>query len=423
MNSTSPALIFENDPSLPGRPHLRGLVYFWKVVYLASLIVTLGAVLWNTPPPWGWREAVLIGLVSFQVALYLLFFVVTYYARRSLTQPWLTAYFLLNLGLWLIEWHLEVGFWWIIWVQVLQLYISLPLKLAIPATGLIFLVVAHFESGLDQFFGSPVGEVIERFIPWLIVSISFSFVSTLIRANQERARLITELQAAKQELELAHRQEVELVALRERERLAREMHDSLGHALVTLSVQLEAVQRLYPVNPEDASRQINELKTLTRTSMDSLRHTLTGLRAPGLDYRPLAQSLADLSAETSQRTGLEVKCRIDPEVDRLNPAMTEALWRVIQEALMNVEKHAAARTVQIDLSVKPEAIALRVADDGTGLPPNYTNRPGHYGLQGMRERIEGLGGVLTLRSNGQAGTLIEAHLPLIGTNGRHEAEE
>lgn len=90
---------------------------------------------------------------------------------------------------------------------------------------------------------------------------------------------------------------------------------------------------------------------------------------------------------------------------------------------VNVEKHAAARTVQIDLSVKPEAVALRVADDGTGLPPNYTNRPGHYGLQGMHERMEGLGGALTLRSNGQAGTLIEAHLPFIGTNGRHEAEE
>lgn len=408
---------------MPGRPHLRGLVYFWKVVYLASLILTLGAVLWNTPPPWGWREAVLIGLVSFQVVLYLVFFVATYYARRSLTQPWLTGYFLLNLGLWLIEWHLEVGFWWIIWVQVLQLYISLPLKLAIPATGLIFLVVAHFESGLDQFFGSPVGEVIERFIPWLIVSISFSFVSMLIRANQERARLIAELQTAKQELELAHRQEVELVALQERERLARDMHDSLGHALVTLSVQLEAVQRLYPVNPEGASKQINELKTLTRTSMAALRRTLAGLRTPGLNHRPLTQALSELSQEINQRTLLEINCRVAPEVDQLSPAITEALWRVIQEALMNVEKHAAARSVQIDLAVRPEGVALRVADDGIGLSSGYPNRPGHYGLQGMRERMEGLGGVLTWGNNGQAGTLIEAHLPLIGNNGRHGAEE
>lgn len=81
---------------------------------------------------------------------------------------------------------------------------------------------------------------------------------------------------------------------------------------------------------------------------------------------------------------------------------------------MNVEKHAAARCVQIDLDLRPAAVALRVADDGIGLPPDLTYRPGHYGLQGMRERIEGLGGVLTVGRNGQAGTVIEASLPLIG---------
>lgn len=423
MNSASPAFIFENDPSLPGRRQLRRLVYLWKIIYLGSLIVTLGAVLWNVPSPWGWREAVLIGLVSLQVVLFFGFFVVAYYTRRSLTQPHLTGYFLLNLGLWLIEWHLETGFWWIIWVQALQLYISLPLKLAIPATGLIFLVVAHFESGLDQFFGSPVGVVIERLIPWLIVSISFSFISKLIRANQERAGLIAELQAARQELELAHQQEVELVALRERERLARDMHDSLGHALVALSVQLEAVQRLYPVNPVSASKQIDEMKTLTRTSMAALRRTLAGLRAPGLNQRSLTQALAELNQEINQRTPLEISCRIAPEVDRLSPAITEALWRVIQEALMNVEKHAAARSVQIDLGVQPEGVTLQVADDGLGLPLDYTHRPGHYGLQGMRERLEGLGGTLNLKKNGQVGTLVEAHLPLIGQNGRQMVEK
>ena len=421
MSDTSPALTFENDLSLPGR-QLRWLVYFWNGIYLASLILTLGAVLWNTPTPWGRREVVLVVLVSLQVALYCVFFVATHYPRWPLTQPWLTGYFLINLGLLLIEWRLEAGFWWIIWMQVFQLYISLPLKVAIPATGLIFLVVAHFESGLQQFFGFRLGEVIERLIPWVIVSMSFSFISVLVRANQERAKLIAELQTAKQEIEQAHRQEVELVALRERERLARDMHDSLGHALVTLSVQLEAVQRLYRVNPEHASGQIDEMKTLTRTSMEALRRTLAGLRAPGLGNRSLVQALHDLSTETAQRTGMEIICQVATEVDHLNPTLIEALWRVTQEALMNVEKHAAARHIQIDLQMKPEAVTLRVADDGIGLPPDPANRPGHYGLRGMRERIEGLGGVLTLSRNGQVGTVMEACLPLIGSNDRHRDE-
>lgn len=417
MNGASPALSFEKDSSLSGR-QLRWLVYFWNGIYLTALILTLGAVLWNTSTPWGRRETVLVVLVIIQVVLHCIFFVTTHHSRRSLAQSWLTGYFLINLVLWLIEWHLDARFWWIIWVQVLQLYISLPLKLALPATGLIFLVVAHFESGLDQFFGSPVGTVVERLIPWMIVSMSFSFISVLIRANQERSRLIAELQAAKQELELVHQQEVELAALRERERLARDMHDSLGHALAAISVQLEAVQRLYRVNPDRASTQIDELKTLTRTSMESLRRTLAGLRAPGLGDRPLAQALYDLGAETSQRTGLEVNCQVAAEIDRVNPIMAEALWRVTQEALLNVEKHAAARRVQIDLQMMPAAISLRIADDGLGLPLGSANRPGHYGLQGMRERIEGLGGHLTVGSNGQTGTVVEACLPLIGNSDR-----
>ena len=82
---------------------------------------------------------------------------------------------------------------------------------------------------------------------------------------------------------------------------------------------------------------------------------------------------------------------------------------------MNVEKHAAAQRVQIDVDMRPTAVVLRVADDGIGLPPDLTNRSGHYGLQGMRERIEGLGGVLTMGGNGRAGTVIEASLPLIGS--------
>lgn len=411
----------ENNLFMTNR-QLRRLVYFSLGIYKAALILTLIAVLWTAPRPWGPRETALIVLVSLQVILYSIFFGATHYLRWPFTRPWLTGYFLLNLGLWLIEWHLATGFWWIIWVQMLQLYFSLPLKVAIPATGLIFLVVAHFESGLQQFFGFPVGEVIERLIPWVIVTMSFSFISVLARVNQERARLIADLQAAKQELELAHQQEVELAALQERERLARDMHDSLGHALVALSVQLEAVQRLYPVNPEGASRQIDEMKTLTRTSMEELRRTLTGLRAPGLANRPLSQALCDLSAETSQRTGIEVICQVAAEVDQLSQAMTEALWRITQEALMNVEKHAAARHVWLDLQMKPTVVTLRVADDGIGLPLDLTSRPGHYGLRGMRERIEGLGGVLTVGLNGQTGTVIEACLPLIGSQ-EHPQQE
>ena len=156
-------------------------------------------------------------------------------------------------------------------------------------------------------------------------------------------------------------------------------------------------------------------RLVVRTPDDLRKLRLAGLRASGLNHHPLAQALSELCQEIKQLTSLEIICRIAPAVE-LSQTMTEALWRVIQETLMNVEKHAAAHRVWIDLDVKPAAVVLRVADDGIGLPPNLPSRPGHYGLQGMRERIEGLGGILTVGSNGQTGTMIEASLPVIGSS-------
>jgi signal transduction histidine kinase len=83
-----------------------------------------------------------------------------------------------------------------------------------------------------------------------------------------------------------------------------------------------------------------------------------------------------------------------------------------QEALTNVEKHAHARHVQVGVEMEPHAVTMRISDDGSGLPPDAASRSGHYGLRGMRERLEGLGGTLTMHSNG-GGTLVEAHLPII----------
>jgi signal transduction histidine kinase len=176
-------------------------------------------------------------------------------------------------------------------------------------------------------------------------------------------------------------------------------------------VQLEAVQRLYRVDPDRASTQVDDLKTLTRKSMDDLRRSLDGLRAPGLGNRQLREALQSLCVETSQRLNLEIACHVAEDADELSPAIAETMWRVTQEALTNVEKHARARRVQVELSIQGGAATLRITDDGLGLPPDAESRPGHYGLRGMRERVEGLGGTLSLADGG--GATVEARLPII----------
>ncbi len=414
MSFLFPGLSLDSDFAPFGRLFGR-LIHLWLALYLGALGLTLGAVLWNTPRPWGWAEVALIILVGAQAGLYLFFFGAIHQPQQQIVRPWLVlGYFPLSLGLWLLLWRLEASFWWVIWIQVAQLYIFLPLKVAIPATALIFFAVAHYDNGFMQFFSLPLNQMIAQVIPWVVFSLAFSLVSLMARINQERAKLIVELKTARQELEVAHQQEVELAALRERERLARDLHDSLGHALVTLSVQLEAVQRLYPVNANLAAQQLEAMKSLTRDSMAELRRTLAGLRAPGLGDRPLCSALKQLCFEIGRRAGLNVTGNVDLTADQLNPTLSEALWRVAQEALLNVEKHASAQSLLLELQVLPEMVTLIVADNGLGLLPDAANRPGHYGLRGIRERVEGLGGTFTMSQDAPWTTIIRADLPLIG---------
>jgi signal transduction histidine kinase len=221
------------------------------------------------------------------------------------------------------------------------------------------------------------------------------------------------LRAANERLERAREQEVELAALRERERVARDLHDGLGHTLAALSLQLEAIQRLYPVDPARASAQVDDMKRLTRAGMDDLRRTLDGLRAPGLGEESLREGIDRLCTGLDARTGLAVSWAVDDAAAALPRPVAEALWRVAQEALLNAERHAGATAVRLDVRVHPDRVELVADDDGAGLPPDAESRPGHYGLRGMRERVEGLGGTLALESNG-AGARVIARLPLVG---------
>jgi two-component system NarL family sensor kinase len=122
--------------------------------------------------------------------------------------------------------------------------------------------------------------------------------------------------------------------------------------------------------------------------------------------------MRSLCAEVRQRSDTEVDCVIPEAVNSLPPVVAEVLWRVAQEGLTNIEKHAQAHRVQVNLNLQPREILLRVSDDGLGLPPGAEEKPGHYGLRGLRERVEGLGGTLTAKASTK-GTLLEARVPVI----------
>jgi signal transduction histidine kinase len=401
------------DDLLPlPRHQFQVFLFVLNLIYLGGLGLVTGVSLWYARADLGWRQATIISIVLVQTGIHLATFV--FNSRWPLPLRWLLAYFAGSVGLWLVEWQLEPNFRWLIGSYIGLMYSMLPIPISVPTTSLVFLAVVAEDIGWGNLARLTTYEVLGIITPLVAMIILSLYIYHLLKTSGERAKLIAQLQAAQYELELARQRDAETAALRERERLARDMHDGLGHTLAALSVQLEAIQRLYPVDPERASSQVDDMKALTRSSMEALRRSLAGLRAPGLGERPLGQALKLLSLETSQRAGLDVDCRVAADADRLAPTVAETFWRVAQEALTNVERHARAERAEIRLEVKPQAAVLRIQDDGLGLPAGAESQHGHYGLRGMRERVEGLGGVFTVGRLGPGGTLIEAQLPLIG---------
>jgi signal transduction histidine kinase len=413
-----PASLRRLFPWLPAEPtdaelpppsrQFRWYMNFWHIIYLGALALLLGHNLWAERAAPGGRQALLLGLTAVQVLLYGWNFM---FNEIWPLPRWRKAlYFGGSLALWAIEWQLDPSYYWFIIAYLGQMFGILSPVAAIPATSLVFLFM--FAEGRDwNFSGLSIPEVGGLLLGWVSFVVVFLFINLVTRTSQERAQLIQKLQSAQLELESARTRDTELATLRERERLARELHDSLGHALVVISVQLEAIQRLYPVDPRQAEARIEALKGVARANMDELRRALQGLRSAGLGDRPLSEALQSLCVQTGQRSGLEMACHAPANGPRLTPAAAEALWRVAQEALTNVERHAQARHVQLNLEQEPAAVLLRVSDDGRGLPAGAETLPEHYGLRGMRERVEGLGGSLTVA--GKQGTVVEARVPLV----------
>ena len=392
---------------LPPR-QFRWYLLFWHIVSLTLLAVLLGNSLRLAWPAWGWREAALAALVAGQAGLYF----ITFIRATRWPQPWwwMAVYFLGSIALWYLEVQLDEGFFWLLMSYFGQMFGTLPPVAAIPGTTLIYFYINGLANDWDFSNWSP-GELLGVTTGWVSFIVVYWFIHHVMQTSSERAHLIGELQAAQAALEQARQRDAELAALRERERLARDLHDSLGHALVAISVQLEAIQRLYRVDADKASAQVEALKTLTRDSMGELRRSLEGLRAPGLGDQPLAEALQALAVTAGERTGLVVACRVTGPAAELPPAAAEALWRVAQEALTNVEKHAQARRVDLHLEVQPASATLTVADDGKGFPPNGSATAVGFGLQGMRERVEGRGGTLTF--NSVQGARVEARVPRV----------
>jgi signal transduction histidine kinase len=198
--------------------------------------------------------------------------------------------------------------------------------------------------------------------------------------------------------DLAH----EVAVDSERQRLARELHDSVTQSLYTSSLIAEALPVVWETHPEEALISLEELRNLTRGSLAEMRTLLLELRPDALEERPLGELLGQLTEAMSARTNLPIttstmgNCQLSTEVQ-------VALYRITQEALNNVGKHARASRAWVNLRCSPNGATLRIRDNGRGFDPGATS-PHQLGLSIMHERAQTIGAELTINSQPDQGT-------------------
>lgn len=245
----------------------------------------------------------------------------------------------------------------------------------------------------------------------IVRSISFLVIGYFINALVRRLRT-QQGQLMQANARLVHyASTVEQLSIsRERNRLARELHDTLAHTLSGLSVQLETTQAYWDVEPETARDLLAKSLAATRSGLNETRRALKALRASPIDDLGLLMALQKLAQTAAERGKLNLSLSLPEEMLSLSPDVEQCVYRIAQEALENVVYHANAQTLVVRLAISEGAIHLRVEDDGLGFDKKQYQKTGHYGLAGMRERAQAAGGELTINSQTGQGTRIQLTL-------------
>lgn len=319
--------------------------------------------------------------------------------EKYLTLAWLvppaqqeSAVLLQMLRLWvtillvalLVAWQYSQG-----WV----LFTSLALCLADGVLSLPFLKPA------TPLFSLALIIVFFRLV--FVASVALGVHWLVNRQRQQRAALI---EANRKLAQYAAATE-QLAVSQERNRLARELHDTLAHSLSGMTVQLEAVEALWEANPREAHQILDQARRAAQSGLTEARRSLQALRASPLEDLGLGLALRELAKSVAARASLRLDLDVQIHLQNLAPEVEQCIYRVAQESLTNVARHADAKSLRVALRFESGTLTLTIADDGRGFDPAAVNVVS-YGLQGLRERAEMVGAVLHVTSSIPGGTLI-----------------
>jgi signal transduction histidine kinase len=244
----------------------------------------------------------------------------------------------------------------------------------------------------------------------------FMFGGILLSLQLLVDRIVAEKQA-KEELSIANQRirsyaikAQEMGSLQERNRIAREIHDSLGHSLTALNLHLEMALKLSQVKPEKSRAVLAEAKRLGSIALKDVRQSVSAMRSDPLQNQDLPTAIQKLADEFEFSNHLKPLCHLET-MPHISQPIATTIYRIVQEALTNISKYAQASEVKIEIYHRPTELELRIIDNGRGFIP--TNNITGFGLQGMRERVLSLQGRFAIISEPNQGCQIVAIIPVM----------
>lgn len=280
----------------------------------------------------------------------------------------------------------------------LNCWLGIPLESMGNILGMV--VVAHVR---PHSFDKGQIKLAEAVVKQAVVALQNAWLFEQVRSGRERLQQLSR----------------HLVEIQENERkyIARELHDETSQSLTSLKLGLQVIEQK-AAGHQQLLDQVASLKTLADETLESLHHLAVNLRPASLDHLELVDALTGLTQSTQQRSGLTAhfKAMGSMQAELLTEEMESSIYRIVQESITNVVRHAHATYVDVILEWQAEKIVIIIEDDGVGIDMQRAREAGHLGLIGMRERAEMLGGKLLVDTTPQVGTTLVVEIPYANSN-------
>ena len=299
----------------------------------------------------------------------------------------------------------------IIWLILPLLLVSAQYRMR---TMLLFTVITSLLPLVLAWMGGASDAVLREYgAQGFVRLLLFSMVGYVI-VRLSAAQRAQRAELAQKNAQLVHYAATleQLTITRERNRLARDLHDTLAHTLSALNVQLNALDVLWESSPEAARQKLQQIQELTRTGLNESRRALQALRASPIDELGLGLALQRAAQTAAERAGAELTLTLPPTLNGIPPDIEQHLYRIAEEALNNVVRHARAQHLTLALQQTGAALTLTIRDDGSGFDSSQKPPNGHYGIAGMKERAGLINGALQVESQPGKGATVRLTVPL-----------